>query len=155
MPDRFHHHFRLKERLAVREADDTESEAAQRFVSMGIATGSIGFAMLRAVQLDHQHMTEAAEIQDVARDWMLPAELDPKLATSQSLPQTALGVRLVAPKPSCPLRRCLKWLIPDHDRVGWLGHAMIFGRTGAKLLWVCGLTPSSPSPSLSLRERSL
>jgi hypothetical protein len=61
--------------------------------------------VLISVQLDDETVAEAAEVQDVPQQRILPSELDAECAVSQSLPQVALGIRLVAPQSTSELRR--------------------------------------------------
>jgi hypothetical protein len=51
--------------------------------------------MLPAVELNYQHAFDAAEVDDVRANGMLPAKLRAQLMSSQAHPEPALGVRLL------------------------------------------------------------
>jgi len=104
-PDRVQHDCRLGQHLPIAEADDAKSELPERLVTLLITQHGLGLSMLISIQLDDKPVAQAAEVQDVRRERMLPAELDAKGAVSQSLPQAALGVRLVLAKSTGKLRR--------------------------------------------------
>jgi hypothetical protein len=59
--------------------------------------------MLPAVELNYQHAFDAAEVDDVRANAVLPAKLQDRLMSSQAHPEPTLGVRLLMTQLPRPL----------------------------------------------------
>ena len=76
--DCFQHCLWLLQYIVVPEAHYPDSQFLQVPRSLGIVRRLLRLGMLPAIQLDTQLGFVAVEIQDVAPQWMLSAELEPQ-----------------------------------------------------------------------------
>jgi hypothetical protein len=89
--DHFYDTRDLLEHLVVPESQHDESGTFQQPRPSTVLLDS--FAMLAAVDFDHEHSLQTRQIEDVVREWMLATELAAlDLSVPQVPPQRPLGI---------------------------------------------------------------
>jgi hypothetical protein len=82
----------LFKHFVIPESQHRESGGAQKRISLAVSMTVNMISMLTAVELDGQMRFQTHEVEDVAAEWMLAAELPSvELTVAQSGPQTLLG----------------------------------------------------------------
>ncbi len=76
LPDRFHNAVQVLVQLRVPEPQSAEAFARQHRITDHITTGPVCFAMLTAVDFDHQPLAKAREVEIVASKRRLPSEME-------------------------------------------------------------------------------
>jgi hypothetical protein len=96
VPDRVDHRIGVGERVMVPEPQHAPAGARQHRGPVRVLFGSLG--MLSTIELHHQQMLDAGEIEDESLRAMLPPELHAELVIAQSRPEPRFRVRLLMSK---------------------------------------------------------
>jgi hypothetical protein len=130
IPDRLQHSDRVLEHIIVpkpQHANAARGEGALAPLVVGLLPG---VGMLPTIQLDGKPRFRAKEVQDVAAEWMLAAELESsEPPIPQASPQFRLGVHRLSAhvaRPAEDVRREANTLVPPLGSGGFGGFPLCF-----------------------------